>query len=110
MDGEYINRREHDEFAKRMQTENQLLEEENKRQNKRIDIVEQTITQIGALTLSVERLATNMENMLKSIDAQSKRLEALENRDGEMWRKVTGYITTTIAGIIIGYVFKKIGM
>ena len=31
MDGEYINRREHDEFAKRMQTENQLLEEENKR-------------------------------------------------------------------------------
>ena len=98
-----ITRAEHEEFRKR-------LDDENHRQNKRIDLLEKSVQQFNNLTASVEKLAVNMENMLKSIDAQSKRLEALENRDGEMWRKVTGYITTTIAGIIIGYVFKKIGM
>ena len=29
-------------------------------------------------------------------------LEVLENRDGEMWRKVTAYAVTMVVGIIIG--------
>ena len=33
-----------------------------------------------------------------------------EERDGEMWRKVTGHIVTVIIGIVIGYIFKQIGM
>lgn len=110
MESEYISRQEHEEFAKRMSTENQLLAEENKRQNRRIDALEQITQQIGALTLSVERLATNMENMLRSIEAHGKQLEALEGRDGEMWRKVAAYAATTLVGGVIGFFFRQIGM
>ena len=33
-------------------------------------------------------------------EQQGKRLDVLENQDGEMWRKVTGYIFTAILGIV----------
>lgn len=51
-----------------------------------------------------------MENMLKEQIDQGKRIEVLENRDGEMWRKVTGYIVTAIIGIVLGFIFNQIGM
>lgn len=98
-----IARAEHEEFRKR-------LEEENARQDKRIALLEDSVRQTGALTAAVERLATNMENMAKEQDKQGKRLEALENRDGEMWRKVVGYVVTAVIGILLGFIFTQIGM
>lgn len=105
-----ISRREHEEFCRRMESENARLADENTRQNKRLELLEDTTRQINALVTSVERLATNMENMLKNQEAHNDRLEALEGRDGEMWRKVTGYIITTVVGIVVGYIFTQIGM
>ena len=98
-----ITRAEHEEFRRR-------LEEENKRQNTRIGILEDSVRQIGALATSVEKLAVSMQSMLKEQEKQGKRLEALEGRDGEKWRKVMGYIATGIVGVVIGYLFKRIGM
>ena len=63
-----------------------------------------------ALTNSVERLATSVEDMVKEQEKQGKRLEVLEGRDGEMWRKVVGYIITAVIGIVIGFVFHQVGM
>ena len=98
-----ITRAEHEEFRRR-------LEEENKRQDTRIGILEDSVRQIGALATSVEKLAVSMQSMLKEQEKQGKRLEALEGRDGEKWRKVMGYIATAIVGIVLGYLFKRIGM
>ncbi|MCC8015501.1 MAG: hypothetical protein LIO87_09940 [Eubacterium sp.] len=98
-----IPRGEHEEFCKR-------IEEENQRQDKRIALLEESIKQYSALASSVEKLAVNMENMLKEQEKQGKRLEALEGRDGEMWRKVTGYIITAVVGIVIGYIFTQFGI
>lgn len=98
-----ITRAEHEEFRKR-------LEEENKRQDKRIELLEDSVREMGALTTSVEKLAQSMESMVKEQEKQGKRLETLEARDGEKWRKVAGYIATAIIGIIIGFVFKQVGM
>lgn len=98
-----ITRAEHEEFCRR-------IDEENRRQNRRIELLENSVQQMGALTTSVEKLATNMESMLKEQEKQGKRLEVLEGRDGEMWRKVVGYIITTMIGIAVGYVFTQIGM
>ena len=95
-----ITREEHEEFRRR-------LEEENKRQDARIGILEDSVRQIGALATSVEKLAVSM---LKEQEKQGKRLEALEGRDGEKWRKVMGYIATAIVGVVLGYLFKQIGM
>lgn len=98
-----ITRAEHDEFARRQ-------DEENKRQNRRIDLLEESTKQIGQLTASVQKLALSIESMVKEQSQHEKRLETLEGRDGENWRKVTGYIITAVIGIVIGFIFKQIGM
>ena len=103
MDEKFVPIREHEEFAKRQDAE-------NRRQNKRIDELEENVRQLGAFTTSVEKLASSMESMLKEQEKQGERLEVLEGRDGEMWRKVTGHIITAIIGIVVGYIFTQIGM
>lgn len=100
---DYISRQEHNEFCKRM-------EEEDHRQNRRIDLLEENVLEMGQLTTTVAKLAMNMESVLDIQRQQDKRIETLESRDGEKWRQVTGYIITAVVGIIIGYVFKQIGM
>ena len=105
-----ITRAEHEEFCRRMEAENQRLEDENNRQNHRIEAVEKTTQLIASLAASVEKLAANMENMAKEQERQGKRLETLESRDGEMWRKVVGYIVTAIVGGVIGFIFTRLGM
>ena len=52
----------------------------------------------------------DMENMLKEQVSQGKRLETLESRDGEMWRKGGGYVVTAVIGIVVGFLFKQAGM
>ena len=100
---DYVTRAEHEEVRKR-------LDAENNRQNRRIELLEKNGQQIQTLVTSVEKLALNMENMLKEQERQGERLEVLENRDGEMWRKVTGYVVTAVIGIVLGYIFTQIGM
>ena len=98
-----ISRAEHEEFRRR-------LEAEDGRLNKRLSIVEEDLKNIKELTASVEKLAVNMENMMKIQEKQGKRLETLENRDGEMWRKVVGYVLTAVISVVVGFVFSRIGM
>ena len=98
-----ITRAEHDEFCKRM-------EGEDKRQNRRIEELEENVRQIGTLTASVEKLAYSIEGMVKEQERQGERLEALESRDGEMWRKVTGHLITVVIGIVVGYIFTQVGI
>ncbi len=97
-----ITRAEHEEFRRR-------IEEENRRQDKRLEVLESNTKQIGTLTTSVEKLALSIESMVKEQEEQGKRLVTLENRDGEMWRKVVGYIATAIVGIVVGFVFTQMG-
>lgn len=135
-----ITRAEHEEFRKR-------LEADNRRQDRRIEILEENTKRLETLNTSIERLAVNMENMLreqvkqgerleqlesrneaaelnvtverintatenviKVQQQQGKRLEELEARDGRMWRKVVGYAITAVIGIILGFIFKQLGM
>ena len=98
-----ITRAEHEEFRRR-------IEEENKRQDRRLELLEHTVQQISDLTTSVGKLATSIESMVKEQEKQGKRLETLEDRDGAMWRKVVGYAVTAVVGIIVGYVARQIGL
>ena len=98
-----ITRAEHEEFRR-------PIEEENKRQDRRLELLEHTVQQISDLTTSVEKLAVSMEGMLREQEKQGTRLETLEDRDGEMWRKIIGYAATAAVGIVIGYVARQIGL
>ena len=103
MDEEYITRLEHEEFTKRMQDEHIRL-------SKRITELKEVTQQINDLTMSVQKLAVNMENMLTNQQEQEKRIKEMESRDGKMWRQAIGYVLTAIIGIVVGFVFKQIGM
>ena len=98
-----ITRAEHEEFRRTMDSE-------HKRISRRMDVLEEETKQIRKLASSVERLAVSMENMNGSLAEQGAKLEKLEERDGELWRKVTGYVITTVIGLILGFVFRHIGM
>lgn len=100
---EPITRAEYEEYQKR-------ISDEEHRQNKRLDQLEENTKQINALTVSIEKLAQSVESMVKEQEAQGKRLVSLESRDGEMWRKVVGYVVTAVIGIVLGFVFTQIGM
>ena len=98
-----ISRNEHEEFAKR-------IEEEHNRINKRLSLLEEGNKQITNIAISVKELAISVKSMADELNGQGTKLEKLESRDGEMWRKVVGYVVTTVAGIILGFIFKQVGM
>ena len=103
MNDEYLRRHQHEEFAKG-------VDREQVRQNKRIADLEVTVRQINNLTLSVQKLAINMEHMLVNQTEQSKRLEELENRDGEKWRSISMYVLTVVVGAVLGFALQQVGI
>lgn len=103
MDHEYLPLAVHKEYAQRM-------EDEHRRQNKRIETLEGKVEDISSLTHSVASLAQSVEQMAKAQEKQGERLETLENRDGEMWRKVVGYVLTFVIGAVLTFVFTAIGI
>lgn len=98
-----VTRAEHIEFVKRM-------EDEHSRQNSRIKLLEEQTKQFTDIAISVRELAISIKRMAETQKEQGERLEKLEDQDGEMWRQVVGYVITTIIGVIIGFVFKQIGI
>lgn len=101
MDGA-LTRAEHNEFAKRM-------EDEHSRQNKRISDLESAVEQNSKLIVSIEKIATNVENLQKQYVSLSDDVESIKNRDGDNWRKMLWFVGTTILGIIIGFLLKQFG-
>lgn len=95
---ESITRLEHEEFAKR-------IEAEDRRQNRRIEVLEENVRQIGALTISVEKMASSMETMAKELGTQGERLATLEQVPAKNWDTfkygVIGSAATVIAGGLI---------
>lgn len=103
MDSTPITRAEHEEFCKR-------VEDEDRRQNKRLEILEEQTKQFTDLVLSVRELAQSVKQLAETQKEQGEKLDELENRDGEMWRKVSGYVITAIIGLVLGYLFNLAGI
>ena len=90
---DYIGRGEHDEFVKRM-------EEEHTRQNKRIGALEKALEQQHELALSVQSLASSMEQMLKEQQKQGEEIKELKEIPAKRWNTVTTAILSAIGGAI----------
>ncbi len=85
-------------------------EHELKSLKHRMDNQEEESRSIQQLVISVERIALSTEHIMQEQEEQGKRLKVLEGRDGDMWRKVVSHMATVVMGIVIGYIFKLIGM
>jgi Sec7-like guanine-nucleotide exchange factor len=93
----------HNEYAKRMQ-------EEHDRQNHRLNKLEKAVEENNKLVISVEKLAVSVHSMVEEQKNQGERLETLENRDSEMWRKVFAHAITTIVGVVLGFLLRQLGL
>lgn len=100
---EPISRAEHEEFSRRM-------EDWNRRQDKRLELLEENVREIGTLTASVEKLALSVQSMVKEQERQGRRLETLEGRDGAKWRKLMGYIVSALAAGAVGFLLGQVGL
>ena len=99
---EFITRHEHDEFARR-------IDDEQKRQNRRIDLMEENSKQIGSLVISIEKMACNMDVMTKEqkrqgeiLDEQKAQIEKIEREPVNTWKKIKNKAIDTVVGVIVG--------
>ena len=107
---DYITRTEHNEYAKR-------VDEENARQNDRLNSLEVALKQILSITTSVEKLATHMEHMSKEQERmtveqekQGERIKAIEDRDGEKWRTIVSHVVVMLVTAVVTFLLSKIGL
>ncbi len=105
-----VTHRELNAFKELMESENSRIDDENNRQNKRLEVLEDNSKQLTSLATAVEKLAFSIENMAKEQASQGERLETLESRDGEKWRQGTGYVITTLISLVLGYFFAHLGI
>lgn len=101
MESGYFSRREHEEFARR-------IEEEHDRTNFRLKRLEEHDETNTKTLLAIERLATGVENLQKQVSEQGERLEQIENRDGEAWRNAKWLIATALISGILGYLLNMV--
>ena len=92
----FVTKEVHEEFVKRM-------EEEDRRQNKRIEIIEEKQGQISDLVASVKVLAVNVENIAKEINEQGVRLKEIEGKPGKRWEQLLGYVISALVTAAIAY-------
>ena len=100
---EPISRAEHEEFARR-------IADQERRQDKRLELLEENVREIGTLTASVEKLALSVQSMVKEQERQGQRLETLEGRDGAKWRKFVGYVASALVAGIVGFLLAQLGI
>ena len=103
MDGNYLPMAVHNEYARRM-------DDEHKRQNKRISDLEEKVEDIGSLTASVESLAKSIEQMAKAQEKQGKRLEVLEQKPAKRWEDLVDKIVWAVAAAVISFILARIGL
>ena len=101
MDKNYISRAEHDEYVKRM-------DDEHRRMNNRIVILEKSGQQMQSLINNVGKMAVNMEHMVEEQRSQSERLERLEKLPLNNWNIVKSGVYNAIGASIGGAIIAAI--
>lgn len=100
---EYVRMDVFDERQKR-------VDDEQTRQNHRIEHLEKALDRLNDLAASIQILAQNMASMKDELHRQGERLEKIEAEPAEKWKKLVWLIITGIAGAVVGFIVSKIGM
>ena len=95
MDNDFISRREHDEYVKRM-------EDEHKRMNHRLINLEKIVNQIQEMNTNISELATNMKYILEEQREQGKRLDKIEDEPKSNWNTIKKGVFNAIGAAIGG--------
>ena len=86
------------------------VDDENNRQNQRIEKLEGIMDSIRDLTVSIERLTTQIEQMQTEIKRQGEHLEELENEPADNWKALMKTIATILITAAVTYFLSKGGV
>lgn len=73
-----------------------------KSNQKRLDNLENKVDEIQGLTISVNKLAINMEKMLEEQQRQRQDVDALKQEPGKHWNSLKLTVLTTITSTVAG--------
>ena len=102
-DKDYVTRYEYDERQKR-------IDDENNRQNHRVDKLETITDQIAEMAASINAMDVTMQAMQKEQEEQGKRLTDIEKKPADNWDKLVYSIIAMIATAAVTYIITKGGL
>lgn len=102
-DKDYVTRFEYDERQKR-------IDDENNRQNHRLDKLETITDQIADMAASIKAMVVTMQAMQKEQEEQGKRLADIEKKPADNWNQLVYSLIAMIATAAITYIITKGGL
>ena len=102
-DKDYVTRFEYDERQKR-------IDDENNRQNHRIDKLETITDQIADMAASIKAMVVTMQAMQKEQEEQGKRLTDIEKKPADNWNQLVYSLIAMIATAAVTYILTKGGL
>lgn len=100
---EFVSRVEYDERMKR-------IEDEDRRQNHRIDKLETITDQIADMAASIKAMVVTMQAMKKEQEDQGDRLREIEKKPADNWNNLVYTIIAMVATAAVTYIFTKGGL
>jgi len=100
---DYISRGEYNAEIKR-------IDDENNRQNHRLDNIEKIVDKINDLAASIREMTASLTAVQKEMEKQGQRLEAIESEPRENWKTLMRTAITVIVSAIVGFFLAKGGM
>ena len=100
---DYITRLEFEERGKR-------IDDENNRQNHRIDRLEKMSDQLTEMAASIKAMVVTMQSMQKEQERQGKRLADIEKKPADNWDKLVYSIIAMVATAAVTYILTKGGL
>ena len=100
---DYVTRIEYEEYKLRMQSEHEHM-------HKVLVQLEESSRQHGELLITIQGMSITQSGMLEEQRRQSARIEALEAKDGKMWRRVAEHAVTVAVGAFLCYIFTSAGL
>lgn len=78
------------------------IHDEDTRQNKRLEKLEESVGQLTELVLNIQRLTISVESLTKEVQKQGERVEKLESKPAEAWSTMQRTLFTTIVSAVGG--------
>lgn len=102
-DKDYVTRIEFDERNKR-------IDDENNRQNHRLDKLEKIADQLTDMAASIKTMAVTMQGMQKEQERQGKRLDDIERKPADNWNQLVYSLIAMVATAAVTYIITKGGL
>lgn len=100
---EYVSRVEYEERQKR-------IDDETRRQNHRIDKLENLTEQLSDMAASIKVMAVSLQGMQAEQKEQGERLKKIEEEPGDKWNSLVKTIITVVATALVTYLLAKGGL